>query len=47
MFDGLGLRFEARDCFARFDSGVTEVPAEWGNDLMLSTGLAWRIPLLR
>lgn len=45
--DNLGLRFEARDLVWNVRSGVPDVSAEWENDLMLSTGLSWRIPLTR
>ncbi len=40
-----GLRFEARDCFARFDSGMPSVDDAWENDLMLTLGLSFRTPI--
>jgi hypothetical protein len=40
-----GLRFGARDCFARFDSGVSTVDDAWENDLMLTMGFSFRTPL--
>lgn len=43
--DLLGLRFEARDCIARFDSGVAGVDDAWENDLMTTMGLSFRMPL--
>jgi hypothetical protein len=45
--DDFGIRFEARDAFGRLDSGVADVDARWMNDLMLSTGVSWQIPLGR
>lgn len=45
--DRFALRLEARDCFARFDSGVAGVDDAWENDLMLTVGLGWRTPLGR
>ena len=43
--DTFGLRFEARDCFARFDSGINTVDDAWENDLMLSVGFSFRTPI--
>lgn len=40
-----GLRFEARDCFARFDSGMPNVDDAWENDLMLTFGVSFRTPI--
>ncbi|MDH3222275.1 MAG: porin family protein [Gemmatimonadota bacterium] len=40
--DVFGVRFEARDCFARFDSGIATVDDAWENDLMLSVGFSFR-----
>ena len=43
--ESFGLRLEARDCFARFDSGVSGVDDAWENDLMLTVGLSFRTRL--
>ncbi len=40
-----GVRFEARDCIARFGSGVPSVDDAWENDLMLSVGLSFINPI--
>jgi opacity protein-like surface antigen len=45
--DMTGLRLEARDCFARFDSGVPNVSNAWENDLMLTLGVSFRSPMGR
>ena len=45
--DMTGLRFEARDCFARFESGVADVSNAWENDLMLTVGVSFRTALTR
>jgi hypothetical protein len=42
--EGLGLRIEARDCIARFESGVNAVNDSWENDLMTLVGLSFRLP---
>ena len=42
--EGVGLRIEARDCIARFDSGVGGVDNSWENDLMTLVGLSFRLP---
>jgi hypothetical protein len=42
--EGLGLRIEARDCIARFESGVNAVNDTWENDLMTLVGLSFRLP---
>lgn len=42
--DRLGLRLEARDCFARFDPDVSGVDHKWENDLMTTVGLSVRFP---
>ncbi|MEZ4417730.1 MAG: outer membrane beta-barrel protein [Gemmatimonadota bacterium] len=43
--DMVGLRLEARDCFARFESGVQSVDNAWENDLMVTLGLSFRTRL--
>jgi hypothetical protein len=43
----VGLRLEARDCFARFNSGLASVKNSWENDLMLTMGLSFRTDLAR
>ena len=43
--EGIGMRLEARDCFARFDSGVASVKDAWENDLMLTVGMSFRTPI--
>jgi len=45
--DGIGLRLEARDCFARFNSGLASVNDAWENDLMLTMGMSFRTDLVR
>lgn len=40
--DVVGLRFEARDWFARFDGAVAPEPDKWTNGLMMSVGLSFR-----
>lgn len=40
-----GLRFEARDCFMPFESGIASVDDSWENDLMLTVGLSFRRPI--
>ncbi len=40
---GMGLRMEARDCFARFDAGVSGIDDSWENDLMLTMGFSYRV----
>lgn len=40
----LGLRLEARDCFARFHSGVSGIANGWENDLMTTVGLSFKFP---
>lgn len=40
-----GVRFEARDCVVRFDSGIASVDDAWENDLMLSVGLSFIQPI--
>ena len=42
--EGLGVRIEARDCIARFDSGLDGVDDSWENDLMTMVGLSIRLP---
>ena len=42
--EGVGVRIEARDCIARFDSGVSGVGNSWENDLMTLVGLSFRLP---
>ncbi|MDH3271143.1 MAG: porin family protein [Gemmatimonadota bacterium] len=43
--DRFGLRLEARDCIARFDSGVSGVSDSWENDLMATIGMSFRTSL--
>jgi opacity protein-like surface antigen len=43
--DAFGLRLEARDCIARFNSGVSGVSNAWENDLMATIGLSLRTSL--
>jgi len=43
--DRFGVRFEARDCFARFGSGVSGVDDAWENDLMTTVGFSFRTPM--
>lgn len=45
LTDAIGMRLEARDCFARFNSGVTSVKDTWENDLMMTVGLSFRAPI--
>jgi hypothetical protein len=45
LMEGVGMRFEARDCIARFDSEVTSVNDAWENDLMLTVGFSFRTPI--
>jgi hypothetical protein len=45
LTEGVGMRFEARDCFARFDSGVASIKDTWENDLMLTVGFSFRTPI--
>lgn len=45
--DRIGVRLEARDCFARFDSGLAAVDHAWENDLMVTMGLSFRTALGR
>lgn len=47
LSDRFGLRLEARDCFARFESGVDGVDDAWENDLMTTLGFSFRAPLGR
>lgn len=47
LTDRFGLRFEARDCIARFESGVSGVDDAWENDLMVTMGFSFRAPLGR
>jgi opacity protein-like surface antigen len=42
--DQFGVRLEARDCIARFHSGVSGVNNGWENDLMTTVGLSYRFP---
>ena len=42
--EGVGVRVEARDCIARFDSGVNGIDNSWENDLMTMVGLSFRLP---
>lgn len=44
LADRVGLRLEARDCVARFESNVSGVDSAWENDLMTSVGLSFRFP---
>lgn len=44
LTDRVGIRLEARDCIARFDSGVSGVNNGWENDLMTTVGLSFRFP---
>jgi len=44
LTDQFGVRFEARDCIARFHSGVSGVNNGWENDLMTTVGLSFRFP---
>jgi outer membrane protein W len=43
--DRFGLRFEARDCIARFKSGVSRSEDSWENDLMTTIGFSFRVPI--
>ncbi len=43
--DRFGVRLEARDCIARFDSGVSRAEDTWENDLMMTVGLSFRVPI--
>ena len=45
LSERLGLRIEARDCLARWESGITGVANEWENDLMITAGINWRAVL--
>lgn len=47
LTDMTGVRLEARDCFARMESGVGGVDDAWENDLMLTLGVSFRTPLSR
>jgi opacity protein-like surface antigen len=42
--EGLGVRLEARDCIAHFNSGIDGVKHGWENDLMTTVGLSFRVP---
>ena len=44
---GQSIHREGRDLLAPFDSGLTGVPGGWENDLMITAGMSWRIPLGR
>lgn len=44
LTDQFGVRVEARDCIARFKSGLSGVNNGWENDLMTTVGLSFRFP---
>lgn len=44
LTDRVGVRVEARDCIARFKSGLSGVNNGWENDLMTTVGLSFRFP---
>lgn len=43
--DRFGIRLEARDCIARWSSGVSGVDDGWENDLMTTVGFSFRVPI--
>jgi hypothetical protein len=45
--EGRSLRIQARDYLTAFDSRLPTVGAGWQNDLMITAGMSWRVPLGR